>query len=456
MIFAPNQETKPHLNMLKYILPALFLFSVPGFILSQHSIKGIALKKFDNIEEGDTINIYGYKQKSGGEAYLVRSGYGDKYVSSKKVRLLDEGMGYWQKIWLQNQASHIRSNGWQTGLRTNLREDYYEYAAQMEINNLVFRDEYLEDYLKQLIYVLHPEPLLKQHTSRLNILMIRANQPESFVFDNGTIVITTGMIARTNTERELMQILSKQTAHIVLDHNLMNINHEVHSQRSAEFWSTFATLASAVAMEFSNIQYGTNFNVGDVVLAGLTSAAISDAIVMSSGSNFDAGQQQKAKTAGNDFINGLDGDPDFHYLSDKEYMINISSILSLTAWQEYHHNNYDRSMFYMDRIFSLGIANEEDYLLKAKLKRTLSNSTESNLEALQLINTALAMNDFNYVEGLAEKGLILIRLNQVEEARDVFVQYKAAASGLTGLPPGRDIAWANRMVIKCDQLMLKR
>jgi len=225
----------------------------------------------------------------------------------------------------------------------------------------------------------------------------------------------------------------------------MNLNHEIHSQKSAEFWSSFATLASAVAMEFTNIRYGTNFNVGDVVLAGLTSVAISDAIMMSAGANFSDAQIQQARILGREFIANMENDEGFDYLPDKEYMINISSILSLTSWQ-----------FYMDRIFDLGIANEEDYMLRAKLTRTLSNSHESNLEALQLINTALIMNDFDYVEALAEKGLILIRLGEVSQAREVFVEYKSAVSGLSEIPPGSDATWANRMLIKCDQLMLKR
>lgn len=59
-------------------------------------------------------------------------------------------------------------------------------------------------------------------------------------------------------------------------------------------------------------------------------------------------------------------------------MINISSALSLTAWQEYHHHNYDQAMRYMDRVFELGITNEEDYLLRAKLTRTLLNSHQGN------------------------------------------------------------------------------
>ena len=96
-------------------------------------------------------------------------------------------------------------------------------------------------------------------------------------------------------------------------------------------------------------------------------------------SNFDNEQKQKADEIGSQFIDNLEQSDGFDYLPEKEYMINISSILSLTAWQEYHQHNYDRSMFYIDRIFHLGIANEEDYLLKAKLKRTLSNSYENNL-----------------------------------------------------------------------------
>ncbi len=439
-----------------YTTGLLILLSLGNISAQQPIFQGVALKKIDQFQAGDTLSIYGFKEKSGGDTYLIRSGYGDKYVSGNKIRLLDDNMGYWQQVWLRNQAAHVRSNGWQGDLRMVLRNDYYEYAAQMEMNGLVFRDDYLEDYLRQLVYLIHPQPLIKGQPARLNILMIRANKPESFVFDNGSIVITTGQIAKTNSEKELLGILAKHTAHIVLDHNLMNLNYEVHSQRSAEFWSAFATIASAVAMEFANIQYGTNFNAGDVVLAGLTSHAISDAILRSSGSNFNSEQESQANYLGKEFNTVLSGREGFGFLPDKEYNIYISSVLSLTAWQEYHQNNFDQSMYYMDRVFKLGIANEEDYLLKAKLTRTLSNTPESNMEALRLINAALAMNDFDFVEALAEKGLILIRLGEVNQAREVFVEYKTAVSGMPEIPPGRDGIWANRMLIKCDQLMMKR
>jgi hypothetical protein len=326
----------------------------------------------------------------------------------------------------------------------------------MEINGLVFRDEYLEDYLRQLILIVHPQALIKEVPSRLNILMITAIKPEIFTFDNGTIVITTGMLAKTRTEQELLAILSEQTSHVVLDHNLMNLTMEIRNESNAEFWSAFATIASAVAMEFSNIRYGTNFHVGDLVLTGLSAAAISDALVVSAGASFNSEQKEHSRNLSEAFMEDLQQREDFEYLPDKEYMINISSAISLTAWQEYHHHNYDQSMRYMDRVFELGIASEEDYLLRAKLTRTLSNNYQSNAEALRLINTALAMHDFDFVEALAEKGLILIRLGEVAQAREVFVDYKEAVSEMPNIPAGRNATWASRMLIKCDQLMQKR
>ncbi len=193
-----------------------------------------------------------------------------------------------------------------------------------------------------------------------------------------------------------------------------------------------------------------------MVLTGLSAAAISDALVLSAGASFTSEQNEHSRNLSEAFMEDLQQRENFEYLPDKEYMINISSAISLTAWQEYHHHNYDQAMRYMDRVFELGIASEEDYLLRAKLTRTLSNSYQSNAEALRLINTALAMHDFDFVEALAEKGLLLIRLGEVAQAREVFVTYKEAVSEMSSLPAGRNATWASRMLIKYDQLMQKR
>jgi hypothetical protein len=441
---------------MKSCLLATMLISFQ-FSFCQFGYQGIALKNINGYRAGDTIDIYGCKKNASGKvSYLIGDGINERYVSSTKLELLDDDLDFWQLVWLENQSTHINSNGWQTDLRSALRDDFYEYASQMEINGLVFRDDYLEDYLRQLLLIVHPKALIKEMPARLNVLLITAIKPEVFTFDNGTIVMTTGMLARTRSEQELLAVLAEQTAHVVLDHHLMNLTMEMRNERSAEFWTAFATIASAVAMEFSNIRYGTDFHTGDLVLTGLSAAAISDAMVRSTGADFNVEQQQVAKVLSDAFMSSLQQREDFEFLPDKEYMINISSALSRTAWQEYHHHNYDQAMAYMDRIFELGIASEEDYLLRARLTKTLSNTYQSNAEALQLINTAIGMHDFDFAEALAEKGLILLRLGEVSGAREAFVNYRAAISGISNIPQGRDLTWADRMLVKCDQLMQKR
>ena len=423
----------------------------------QSNYKGIALKNINGYSTGDTIDIFGFKQNSSGKSsYLIGNGFNEKYVSSAKLELLDDNLDFWQVVWLENQSSHINSSGWQTDLRSTLRDDFYEYASQMEINGLVFRDEYLEDYLRRLILIVHPQALIKEVPSRLNILMITAIKPEVFTFDNGCIVITTGMLAKTRSEQELLTILSEQISHVVLDHNLMNLTMEIRNESNAEFWSAFATIASAVAMEFSNIRYGTNFHAGDLVLTGLSAAAISDALVLSAGASFTSEQNERSRNLSEAFMEDLQQRDRRSKFFPHVATARITSAISLTAWQEYYHHNYDQAMRYMDRVFEPGIASEEDYLLRAKLTRTLSNTYQSNAEALRLINTALAMHDFDFVEALAEKGLILIRLGEVAQAREVFVTYKEAVSEMSNLPAGRNATWASRMLIKCDQLMQKR
>ena len=59
-------------------------------------------------------------------------------------------------------------------------------------------------------------------------------------------------------------------------------------------------------------------------------------------------------------------------------------------------------------------------------------------------------------EELARSVEELQALGEVSQAREVFVEYKTAVSGMPNIPSGRDSNWANRMLIKCDQLLLKR
>ena len=79
------------------------------------------------------------------------------------------------------------------------------------------------------------------------------------------------------------------------------------------------------------------------------------------------------------------------------------------------------------------------------------NNDKANLEALSLIDKVLDRDDYEYLEAVAEKGLILMRLGRYQEARDMFSRYKTSVDTMKEAPGVGDGAWAIKMINKCDQ-----
>ena len=118
---------------------------------------------------------------------------------------LEDNLAEWREIREGKRAVVDPDEGQEKEGQCFVVTAVYGSPLAQEVNTMrIFRDEFLEDYLRQLVFIIHPESLIKDEPCRLNIMMIRTHTPECFVFDNGTIVITTGQIARTNTEKELI------------------------------------------------------------------------------------------------------------------------------------------------------------------------------------------------------------------------------------------------------------
>jgi len=437
--------------MKKLLLLNALLLLLSTYIWPQISLQGIVLQKIDNYSPGDTINVYGLKKNSSGsDLYLVESGYGDKYIPDTKIRLLDADLDYWESIWFQHRSSQIRSKGWQKEYRELLENDYLDYIAHMDKNNLILNDPYLEDYLRQVVLWIHPTKLIRPKDKQIQVVIIKSAKPEIFAFNCGTIIMTTGKMAEFEDEEDLMNTVSQYVAHIVLEHNLLNLDEEIRAYKSAEFFSAFSTLASAIAMEISNIEHGTFFNIGDAFLVGMATAAISEAIIESAGANYSTDQMNEAGYYAKNRIGTMHANG-FAHCSGREYGIHISPVLKSLAWQEYFQNNHESALSIMNRLFELGIEDEEDYLLMAKIYLARSDTEESNLQALEFILTAEQMEDFNFVEILLEKGIVLMRLDRYSEAKEEFKKFISIAEEVGGNP--EDIQQAKRMIIKCDQLL---
>src|SRR4030042_4438408 len=147
------------INITIFLFQFLFIIEAAG----QPNIRGVALCDFSLYKTGDTISIKGYSYDitSDTEKYLVKSDNVERVVPASYIRLLDNDFGFWTRIWYKNRLSAISKNGWQDDRREVLFEDFRNYISAMEEHDLIYKDDYLENYLQSLAMAIHPECFIK-------------------------------------------------------------------------------------------------------------------------------------------------------------------------------------------------------------------------------------------------------------------------------------------------------
>ncbi|MBI9066073.1 MAG: M48 family metalloprotease [Salinivirgaceae bacterium] len=433
--------------MKKYLIISGFLFlSICSY--SQITMRGIVEKKFGDYNEGDTIALYGFKQPEGTtiSKYLVFSLGVTTFVPEKKIVVLPNQVSFWDSVWFYNKGADITKNGWQADRRKTLSDDAFEYLNQAISNNMIYEDEFLYDYFYQLILKIHPTPLIKNEPENLKLLIIKSKDQEYFAFDNGTIVLTTGLIANSNSEDEIVRILAECVSHVVFEHNLSNLNMMLRTERNAEIWGAVATIASSALMVNSNIQHGSYFSSGDALIVGLGSYFISHSIMQSVGADYSSEQIINAQRTANYYLKNSN----WSYLSKEDYIKRVSGIISYSAKQEYHLMNYAYGLELTNKLYDLGVCTEADLLLKARFHRSLENSKESNEFALTLIENAFELGLSNLIDLHKEAGMIYLRLDDPVKAKESFLKYQEGLVQLEekGADVGDEIDKINEVFFK--------
>lgn len=102
---------------------------------------------------------------------------------------------FWQVKALENEVySNIYKNGFQYDLRKEIEEEAIDYLNYLSQNNLIFKDSYLESYLYQLVYRIYPIRINDGRPGIINVNILKDLDPNAFIFPNGTLIITTGLL----------------------------------------------------------------------------------------------------------------------------------------------------------------------------------------------------------------------------------------------------------------------
>ncbi len=378
----------------------------PSF--SQVNLKGILLKGGYGLSKGDRVIVTGAKISNSDTIYYIKSSH---YMTSSKnhefslpankIKIIDNDLSFWDNIWFFYRYVDVKKNGWDIKKRKELEKMILDYIAQLEQDNLIFKDLYIEDYLLGLIKKIHPLEFNKGQDQYFMVKILNSEEEKLYAFDNGSILISTQLIANASSEEELMKKLAQAVAHVILDHSYENVS---------------------IFYEDILHQLGVVYNKS---------------------------MDQTAKRIAENFIDHYkhECEPGNMFLDDKDYLEKISGIVSYTAWQDYYSNDFFNSLKRLNRLTEYDLATKEDYLLKAKLYRMLSPNNEALQSALGYITKAEEMGKEDILDIYPEKGLILIKMNKRDEALTIFEKYREIL--IKQEKAGDELKWCNQMIAKC-------
>ena len=474
-----------------------------------YSLSGKVVKKFQpvlplekTLDQGKSLVITRMVQDEKGEFYYYLESGNEAFKIAERdlnnifLDLPTNNVDLWQYIKIKSDLDrNLLKKGLQYDLRKDLDYESNDLIQNYIKYNLIFNDDYLNDYLQLLLYRIHYIMRDDGRPGNLSIRVLIDNEPNASCLPTGAIFINTGLLSTIRSEEELIAVIAHEVAHFELDHHVMNINLAVQRQKRAEFWAGFATAVAATADVYVSMK-NEYYIPGTISIA---TAAISSEIAASAidrlGAKYSDKQELEADAAAGEVLKYLNIDPkalssalsrinnylittnNFYSLSGTgsyqalykriekigivdpvifnniKYDRIVSMVNSENSIMEFEHGNIEAAKELCDRNIMAGVPTEMDYLIKAMAIRLLADSQEKNLEALNLINKAKALNiaPFNYI--FKQEGITLLRLGKNLEAVDAFNQYlKGLLQEESTEYIKNELIWTRKMIAKSGVL----
>lgn len=382
----------------------------------------------------------------------------DFYCRPSDFVLVDESPeAFWKYQYLAHGVyNNMYANGYQYDLRRDLEEDGLDYIKTLSQNRSFFEDAYLEDHILNLVHRLAPVTLGDGRLGQIGIRIVKDIRPVARFLPNGTILINTGLLCVLKSDEELAAVLSREIAHFLLDHPVININKATQRAKRAAFWSTVAGLAVLAGETYAAIKTDGDYRVGDLAYPTFAaSTEIALQVLSHLGMQYDIAQEQQAtKVAKELFVNlnlneaAFDGtsfdslqyryDPNLALTKpsvpanvkvtypnssktkierDPKYDVLISNVLSYTGRVElYTFGHYQIASNFINRVINTKIATEEDYIAKAVILMALYDNLENNQEAYRLLQKAVVMHIYPISNVHKQLALVCMRMAKKEEA----------------------------------------
>ncbi len=314
----------------------------------------------------------------------------------------------WQMIILKSPVyDNLLKSGYSYETRSAMEELMKEYLGKAEQNNSFYIDSYLEARLYAILRKAYPVRNPDRRPGILSLRILSEITPDAWVGPDGTMIITTGMIAALNNETEMMALMAQKVAHFALDHHLSNYS---------------AALMSGIDPALGNIirhsvlQEQAADNCAAMVLSyyGMSSSALGSMLrnVMNYGElmgNFYLGSFPDAKSRADLYsVTIMDKSADYDKL--------IAPVISFNAFMAYNQSHYLLCRRLLERNIASGTTTADDFVLLSQALMNLSGSDQEDLEALAVVRSVTGSLQEPPPGAFKQEALLLLRLGRRGEA----------------------------------------
>lgn len=399
-------------------------------------------------------------------SYTLYTSRGEVKVKEKLEKVLDvkykNAQDFWNAQIIFNVLEDLTKNGTQEDIREEMESDVLEYINRVSRNGLAFNDPFLESYIYSIISKLSPDILIDGRPGVVNLLILSGTTANAFMFPNGTLVITTGLISLLHSEEELAAILAHEIAHFVLDHSIQNYNKMKKAQKRAEFWAAFATVLTGVAegVAAANNPY---YKPGLATLSVAVAAEqIASEICKRLGLAYSRKQESEADEVAKELIKVMGYDPnalstalsrieedmklersiEMYFASDhpalverikkagvpskktdKEFEKIISFAVSDAASMKMQDRRFRQALPLVSQNIANGVGTADDYIQKANCLLNMKNDAQSYSEVNKLIEEAKKIKPQN-INIYKTEIITSLRQTKYHEARTLLASYK--------------------------------
>lgn len=144
-------------------------------------------------------------------------------VSAARAYVESLDQPFWERAWARHQEEQADRDGsidWHYGDRQQLSELTNDYQRAITEADGFWTNLQVQDYLQRRLLTVQPNAMMPGRPGAFRLRVLRTTTPNALALNDGTILITTGLLTTLETEAQLHAVLAHEVAHIVLDHAL--------------------------------------------------------------------------------------------------------------------------------------------------------------------------------------------------------------------------------------------